>query len=275
MNRRIRVLIVDDEKPARGRLMALLQQHPAVQLTAACAGGQAALDALSAATQRGDPIDIIFLDVQMPEMDGFAVLESLCAMLLDPMPMVVFTTAHDEYAVRAFDAHAVDYLLKPYSDERFEVALTRAIRVTLSENSDALVAQMRALLDRQVDASPHHRTESPHHGYLDRLALKDRGRVHIIQVADIRWIAADGVYVTIHTISRAYLHREVLGRVEVLLDPRQFVRIHRSHIVNFDRIHELVQDAHGDYTVKLDDATALKVSRLYRPRLEARLSLRR
>src|SRR6266550_8450688 len=105
MNRGVRVVIVDDEKPARSRLTALLQRRPEVQLTAVCGGGNAALEAISAAAQRGELIDIIFLDVQMPEMDGFAVLESLCAMLLEPMPIVVFTTAHDEYALRAFDAH--------------------------------------------------------------------------------------------------------------------------------------------------------------------------
>src|SRR5436309_2643751 len=182
MNRGIRVLIVDDEKPARSRLAALLQRHPEVQLTAVCAGGNAALEAVSAAAQRGAPMDILFLDVQMPEMDGFAVLESLCAMLLEPMPIVVFTTAYDEYALRAFDAHAVDYLLKPYSDERFEVALTRAIRVARSQNSGALVAQMRALLDDVVKGPKGRPADSSRHNYLDRLALKERGRVRLINV---------------------------------------------------------------------------------------------
>jgi two-component system LytT family response regulator len=271
MSRSIRVLVVDDEKPARSRLLALLERQPAVQVTPACAGGDAALEAVAAAARSGAPVDLIFLDVQMPEMDGFAMLESLYALPLAPMPVVVFATAHDEYALRAFDAHAVDYLLKPYSDERFEVALTRAIRLVQSGAANALAEQMRALLGdvaRSASGSP----AEPRPAYLDRLALKERGRVRLIDVSDIRWIAAAGVYVTIHTARAAYLHREVLGGLETQLDPRRFVRIHRSHIVNFDFVRELVQDAHGDYAVMLEDSTSLKVSRMYRSRLEDRLN---
>src|SRR5688572_12483461 len=142
MNRQIRVLIVDDEKPARARLTKLLERQPAAQLTAACSSGQEALDAVSTAARSGAPVDVIFLDVQMPEMDGFAMLEALYALPLDPMPIIVFATAHDAYALRAFDAHAIDYLLKPYSDERFEVAMTRAIRLVQSGASDSLLEQM-------------------------------------------------------------------------------------------------------------------------------------
>ena len=275
MSRPIRVLIVDDEKPARSRLLALLERQPAVQVTAACAGGREAVDVVSAAARSGTPIDVIFLDVQMPEMDGFAMLEALYALPHGQAPVVVFTTAYDEYALRAFDARAIDYLLKPYSDERFEVALTRAIRLARSGTSDALVANVRALLeDVAAGAASGHRPAATRPGYLDRVAVKERGRVHLIDVADIRWISADGVYVTIHTARRAYLHREVLGPLEAQLDPRQFVRVHRSHLVNFDCVRELVQDAHGDFSMRLDDATTLKVSRTYRPRLEARLNQR-
>ena len=274
MSRPVRVLIVDDEKPARNRLTALLQRQPAVRLAAACVGGREALDVVLEAERSGAAIDIIFLDVQMPEMDGFVMLEALYALPLQQAPVVVFTTAYDEYALRAFDARAIDYLLKPYGDERFEVALTRAIRLARSGASDALCAHMRALLEDVVDASSEHRPAATPSGYLDRVAVKERGRVHLVDVADIRWISADGVYVTIHTARRAYLHREVLGRLEAQLDPRRFVRIHRSHLVNFDCVRELVQDAHGDVSVKLDDATTLRVSRMYRPRLEARLNQR-
>src|SRR5438094_3119555 len=153
MNRQLCVLIVDDEKPARGRLTALLDRQPAVQVAASCSGGEAALRAVAEAARSGAPVDIIFLDVQMPEMDGFTMLEALYALPLDPMPVVVFATAYDEYALRAFDAHAVDYLLKPYSDERFEVALTRAVRLVRRGASDALVARMRAMLDDVVKGS--------------------------------------------------------------------------------------------------------------------------
>lgn len=273
MTRRLRVLIVDDEKPARQRLTSLLERQPTVQIIAACAGGDAAIEAIACAARSGAPIDIMFLDVQMPEMDAFVMLESLYDLPLSPMPVIVFATAYDEYALRAFDAHAVDYLLKPYSDERFEVALTRAIRLVRSGASDALLAQMQALLDDLVEAPRRDQSaDSPRRVYVDRLGLKDRGRVRLIDVSEIRWIAAAGVYVTIHTTQESYLHREVLGGLEAQLDPRRFLRIHRSHIVNFHFVHELVQDAHGDYVVMLKDGTALKIGRMYRSRLEERLN---
>ena len=276
MNRQLNVLIVDDEKPARARLTALIDRQPGVRVVANCPGGEAALSAVSAAVHSGSPIDIIFLDVQMPEMDGFAMLEALYALPLDPIPVVVFATAYDGYALRAFEAHAVDYLLKPYSDERFAIALARAMRLVQSGASESLVQQMQALLGEVVKSPARFSAEARTDGYVDRLALKERGRVRLVNVSDIRWIAAAGVYVTIHTAHEKYLYREILGRLEVQLDPRRFVRIHRSHIVNFDFVHELVQDAHGDYAVMLKDATPkeatpLKVSRMYRSRLEERL----
>jgi two-component system, LytTR family, response regulator len=271
MSDSIRVLVVDDEKPARQRLIALLGRHPAVDIVAACADGVETLDALASAARGGAPIDIVFLDVQMPEMDGFSVLESLSAATIEHMPVIVFVTAHDEYALRAFDARAVDYLLKPYSDERFDLALTRAIRLARNETSAALLGEIRALLDQVVGVSRAPGAEPTTRNYPDRLPVKDRGRIHLIEVSQIRWISADGVYVRIHTGTRTYLHREILGRLEATLDPRTFVRVHRSHIVNFDCVHELAYDDHGDYIVRLDDATTLRISRSYRARLEARL----
>jgi len=268
MTRRDRVLIVDDEKPARARLQTLLERQPTVQVVESCAGGADALRAVEAAARAGAAIDIVFLDVQMPEMDGFAMLEALYTLPLDPMPVVVLATAHDEYALRAFEAHAVDYLLKPYSDQRFEIALTKASRLARSGATDALVTRMQALLG---DLGGRAETPASSAGYVDRLAIKDRGRVRLIDVRDIRWIAATGVYVTIHLRQQSFLHREVLTRLELRLDPRQFVRIHRSHLVNFAAIAELRQDAHGDYAVLLSEGTALRVSRMYRPKLEERL----
>ncbi len=274
MNRQIRVLVIDDEKPARARLAALVERNPEVQVAGTCASGEAALEAVSAGARSGAPVDIIFLDIQMPEMDGFTMLEALYALPVVPMPVVVFVTAYDEYAVRAFDAQAIDYLLKPYSDERFEIALTRAIRIARGGASDSLLEQMQALLGDLARSPAGPGAGSPGRIYLDRLALKERGRVCLLNVSDIRWIDAAGVYVTIHTARDRYLHREILGRLEAQLDPRRFVRIHRSHIVNFDFIQELVQDAHGDYAVILKDAAPLKVSRMYRSRLEERLKQR-
>src|SRR5438045_2529624 len=242
-------------------------------MVAACAGGKEAIEVISSAARNGAPVEIIFLDVQMPEMDAFTMLESLSALSLARVPVIVFATAHDEYALRAFDARAVDYLLKPYTDERFDSALTRAIRLARTETSDALLADMRALLD-EVIANPSRLNQPSEQRYIDRLPVKHRGRIRLIDVSQIQWISADGVYITIHTASRTYLHREILGRIESLLDPHQFLRIHRSHIVNFDFVHELAYDDHGDYIVRLDDTTALRISRTYRARLEARLNQR-
>ena len=263
MIRALRVLVVDDEKPARARLAALLERQPGVALAGSVDSAEAALDSISQAARSAAPVDIIFLDVQMPECDGFAMLDSLYALPLRPMPVVVFATAYDAYALRAFDAHAVDYLLKPYSDERFEIALSRAVRLVRSGDNALLADQMRALLSTL--------SQPPHQPYLDRLALKDRGHVRLIHVDDVRWIAAAGVYVTIHTAREAYLQREVLSRIEAQLDPRRFVRIHRSHIVNFDFVHELKQDAHGEFEAILKDGPPLKVSRKYRSRIEQRI----
>jgi two-component system LytT family response regulator len=271
MNRRLRVAVVDDEKPARNRLATLLERYPEVLLVEGCAGGQAALNAITASAQSGEPIDIIFLDVQMPEMDGFAMLEALYALPLATMPVIVFATAYDAYAVRAFDAHAVDYLLKPYSDERFEVALARAVRLARSGDSESVMQQMQVLLDEVAKFASHTPNESPRVEYIERLALKERGRVRLIKVSEIRWIAAAGVYITVHTAQAKYLHRELLSRLESQLDPRHFIRIHRSHIVNLDYVHELKQDAHGDYAVVLDGAPPLKVSRMYRSKLQEHL----
>jgi two-component system, LytTR family, response regulator len=271
MNKQLRVIVVDDEKPARTRLATLLERHPEVHLVAGCTGGQAALNAVTASARSGEPVDILFVDVQMPEMDGFAMLEALYTLPLATMPVIVFATAYDAYAVRAFDAHAVDYLLKPYSDERFEVALARAVRLARSGNSESVVQQMQVLLGEVAKFAPQSSLESPRADYLERLALKERGRVRLIKVSEIRWIAAAGVYITIHTAQAKYLHRELLSRLESQLDPRHFIRIHRSHIVNLDFVHELKQDAHGDYAVLLNDAPPLKVSRMYRSRLQEHL----
>jgi two-component system LytT family response regulator len=266
MKRALRVLVVDDEKPARARLVALLERQADIELAGSVDSAEAALDVISGAAGSGAPVDIIFLDVQMPEVDAFAMLDSLYGMPFSPMPVVIFATAYDAYALRAFDAHALDYLLKPYSDERFEIALSRAVRQVRTGEAGSLADQMQAVL--RALAAP------PRQNYLDRLALKERGRIRLISVSDIRWIAAAGVYITIHTAREACLQREVLGRLEAQLDPRRFVRIHRSHIVNFDFVQELKQDAHGEFEAILKDAPPLKVSRMYRSRIEERINQR-
>lgn len=266
MNPPVRVLVVDDEKPARVRLLELLKRHIDIEVTASVDCAEDALYVISSAATAGAPVDIVFVDVQMPEVDGFSMLDSLYALPVPSLPLIIFSTAYDTYAVRAFDAHAIDYLLKPYSDQRFETALSRAVRMVRAGQPGLLTEQLRGLLSAL--APP------PSRNYLDRLALKERGRVRLISVTDVRWISAAGVYVTINTVREAYLHRDVLGRLEGQLDPRQFIRVHRSHIVNFDFVKELVQDAHGELEVILDNAPPLKVSRMYRGRIEQRINQR-
>jgi two-component system LytT family response regulator len=270
----IRALAVDDEKPGRERLRRLLIRDARVELAGCCASGAEALDL--ARHQGEGRIDVIFLDVQMPEIDGFVVVSSLvndCPS--GTIPAIVFVTAHDEYALRAFDAHAIDYLLKPYSDERFQAALDRAIAHVRAGHAHALMSQMQALLSNVMPVT------SPTDGVvtspsarpsLDKIVLKGSNRVRLLAVEQISWIEADGMYVKLHTRDGAvHLHRGLLGSLDAALDERRFVRIHRSAIVNIDLVHELRQDAHGDYIAVLRDRTEVRVGRRFRMRLQSRL----
>ena len=266
MKRRFRVLIVDDEKPARQRLKSLLKHQENIEIVGLCQGGEEALKHIYEASEENHPIDIIFLDIQMPERDGFEVLNRLYSKPLHPFPVVVFVTAYDQYALRAFDAHAVDYLLKPYSDERFEVALKKATQFIIGETSDQIAKQIGLLLgDIQGN-----RSEKPR--YIERIVMKERGRVWLLPTKEIRWIGAAGVYIEIHTkAGKKYLQRELLGQMAQQLDPSHFIRIHRSHLVSIDSIKELLQDSHGAFTVVLDDDTQLKLSRSYRAHVQEQL----
>jgi two-component system, LytTR family, response regulator len=267
----IRALIVDDEKPARERLRRLLGRDARVELSACCAGAAEALDIIRASAVADEAVQLMFLDVQMPEIDGFAVISTLVHE--DPpiaIPEVVFVTAHDAYALRAFDAHAVDYLLKPFSDERFEAALDRAVRRIRAGQADAMLSQMHALLNgtRPEPAAPGGNPSKA----LDRIVVRGSGRVRLLPVDQISWIEADGMYVKLHTRDRAvYLHRALLGSLDGALDARRFVRIHRSAIVNIDVVAELRQDPHGDYVAVLHDRTEIRVGRRFRQRLQTRL----
>jgi two-component system, LytTR family, response regulator len=271
----VRALVVDDEKPGRERLRRLLTKERRVELAGCCAGGAEAVAVIRDADSAGSPIQILFLDVQMPEMDGFGVISALVRQsACEQLPAVVFVTAHDEYALRAFDAHAIDYLLKPFSDERFQAALDRAIRHVRAGHAHALMSQMQALLgavDHEQlvdDAALSGRTKPA----MDRVVLKGPNRVRLLPVDQIAWIEAEGVYVKLHTRDGAvHLHRGLLGSFDSALDERAFVRIHRSAIVNIDVVEELRQDAHGDYIAVLRDRTEVRVGRRFRARLQARL----
>jgi two-component system, LytTR family, response regulator len=272
----IRVLIVDDEKPGRERLRRLVNKDARVDLAGCCAGGAEALTLMREAAGAGSPVHLMFLDVQMPEIDGFAVVSALVQQSAsEALPAVVFVTAHDEYALRAFEAHAIDYLLKPFSDERFQAALDRVIRHVRAGHAQAVMSQMEALLGSVghqrlgQDAS----TSGPGtRATLDRIVLKGANRIRLLPVDQISWIEADGIYVKLHTRDgKAHLHRGLLGTFDSSLDERCFVRIHRSAIVNIDVVSELRQDAHGDYIAVLRDGTEVRVGRRFRARLQARL----
>jgi two-component system LytT family response regulator len=258
MTPRIRALIADDEPAARAAIRSLLADDPEIEIAGDYADGRSALDAI-----RTSRPDLVFLDVQMPEMDGISVLRAL-----DPaeLPVVVFITAHDRYAVNAFEVHAVDYLLKPFDDRRFGQALAVAKERVRQGRLGALRQELIDLLGAPEAAA------APSDGsYLKRLVIKSGGRVTLLGVADIDWIEADGDYVKVHAGRAWHLLRETMKHIEGQFDPAQFVRIHRSTIVNVERIKELQPYFKGEYVVKLHDGTSLKLSRGFRPHLEKAL----
>jgi two-component system, LytTR family, response regulator len=275
MNSMVRALVVDDEKPARERLFNLLKRDARVELVSCCAGGTEALSAVRNAERAGRPVHVLFLDVQMPELDGFGVISKLVEQQgSENLPIVVFVTAYDEYALRAFEAHALDYLLKPFSDERFQATLDRAIRQVSAGVAHTLISQMQALLGSVVPSAPPAGASAGarQRSMIDKIVVKGPHRVRLLPVEQISWIEADGIYVKLHTRDGAvHLHRGLLGTLDASLDERRFVRIHRSTIVNIDVVNELRQDAHGDYMAVLRDRTELRVGRRFRTRLQARL----
>jgi two-component system, LytTR family, response regulator len=242
---RLRVMVIDDEGPARRKLCRLLVAEPDVEVIGECSNGAEAVEAI----QRLRP-ELIFLDVQMPGLDGFGVLAEL---KLEPLPQVVFVTAHDEFALRAFEVHALDYLLKPFDPDRFSKVLTRA-RAQLQRNGpDELEAQMRKLLAEL-------RREQP---YLERLLIEQDGRAFFLLVARIRWVEAARNYVNVHADEAAYLLRGTLEGLAKKLDPAKFVRVNRSQLVNLDYIRELQPWFHGEYRILLTDGTELMWRRRY------------
>lgn len=251
----IRAIIVDDEPPARRRIRRLLADRPAYEVVEECASGAAAVEAV----RRHRP-QLLFLDVQMPGLDGFGVLSALGPGVV---PAVVFVTAYDEYAVAAFEAHALDYLLKPFDDERFEEALRRAELRLRERRAGALRAKLLALLETTSDAS---RSEPP-------FAVRKHDRILLVEVDEVDWIEAAGDYVRLHTGDASHLVRSTLHEVEDRLDPERFLRVHRSAIVRADRIRDLRPRSHGDYTLVLRDGTEVRMSRTYRERVRAALDL--
>ena len=247
----LRVLIVDDEELARQRIRRLLASENDVEVIGEACDGTQAVEAIRSLVP-----DLIFLDVQMPEVDGFAVLERLRP---EPAPAVVFVTAHDDYAVRAFEVHAVDYLRKPFDAARFREAFSRARRRLAGADAEERARRLDALLT-QVEAHPPRSRE--------RLMVRSDGRLYFVRIDDIDCVEAAGNYVKLHVGRDTHLMRETMAGIEKLLDPSRFLRIHRSAIVNLDRVREMQPWFSGEYTVILRDGTQLRLSRVYRDRLE-------
>lgn len=250
---RICVLVVDDEMPARQRIADLLRPDSRVASILEASDGLSAVEMI----ENRKP-DLVFLDVQMPELNG---LEVIAAVGAERMPLTVFVTAYDQHAIRAFEANALDYLLKPFSDERFEVTMSR---VSLRMDERSLREFGRRML-RMVSTAP---AAEP---LLDRLVVKSGGSTRFVRAADIDWIEAAGVYVNLHTGGKELLYRAALNELADRLDPVRFVRVHRSAIVNIESILRLEPISHGEFEVILKDGSRPKISRTYRSQLEKRL----
>lgn len=263
----MRVIIVDDEPLARDRLRSLLSKESDIQIVAECGDGREAV----AAVQRENP-DVLFLDIQMPELDGFGVLAQLKG---GKMPLVIFVTAFDEFAVKAFEFHAFDYLLKPFDKDRLKLAVARVREQAQAQAQSAAQAQSKgkegapqelterltALLE-SIQAGP------------DRIAVKLDGRVIFLKPVDIDWIEAQDNYVKLHVGREAHLVRDTISNFETRLDTKRFIRIARSTIVNIDRVREMQPMFHGEYVVILQDGTKLTMSRGYRETLQQYLGVK-
>ncbi len=250
----IRVLVVDDEAPARQRLTELLAQDKQVGVVREAGGGRDAVRLI-----REEAPDLVFLDVQMPELDGLGVI---AAVGVARMPLTVFVTAYAQHAIRAFDASALDYLLKPFSDERLEASLARA----KARLDDAGLRRFGQDVLRLLPGSAASATR-----FLDRLAVRSMGAIRFVRVGEIDWIGGAGAYVGLHVAGRELLHRVSLGGLAARLDPRQFVRIHRSALVNIDSVVRLEPGSHGEFDLVLRSDERLRVSRTFRTVLEQRL----
>lgn len=265
----IRVLIVDDEPLGRDVVRHMLQFHPDVVVVGEAANGVKALEEIAAK----EP-DLVFLDIRMPKMGGLDLLQSLST---DTPPVVIFTTAHDEYAVQAFERCALDYLLKPFDRERFDAALERARRYLKSSKDADFGRRLRELIATNPSAVREDRAkpsgDAGTERRLTRFVLKEGGRITFLSVETVDWLEASGNYVGLHVGSKTHLIHETLAEVERGLDPDTFLRIHRSTMVNVKRIKELQPFTNGEFVVILHDGTRLKLSRSFRDRANEVLGL--
>ncbi len=251
----IRALIVDDEPLAREKIRTLLAGDPEIEVVRECAGGRDAVNAIREHTP-----DLLFLDIQMPELDGFGVLQQIGR---ERIPVIIFVTAYDEYALKAFEVHALDYLLKPFDRDRFETALGRAKKRVRSQRTDDLNERVVSLLTQLQERSGG--------DWLERLVVKTSGRIYFVSVDEIDWIEAAGNYVELHVGSRSHLVRVTMKGLEERLDPREFVRVHRSAIVNIRRIREMQPWFSGEYLLVLEGGAKVTTGQSYRPALRTLL----
>jgi two-component system LytT family response regulator len=242
---KLRILIVDDEPIAREGVRVQIAKDPSAEIVAECTDGLTAVEAIRELTP-----DVVFLDVQMPGMDGFEVLQNLD---VENRPAIIFVTAYDKYALKAFDVNAVDYLLKPFDTERFEKAFNRAKAEIGKFDADSLTLRLQKLID----------TARPAQKYLERLVVKSSGRIFFLLVDEIDWIEAADNYVDVHTGRESHLIRETLTALETKLAPERFIRIRHSAIVNVDHIKELHPLFKGAYEIVLRNGTKLRSSRRY------------
>jgi two-component system LytT family response regulator len=249
---KIRTVVVDDEELARRGLRALSQRHGDLELICECSNGREAVEAI----YRHRP-DLVFLDVQMPGKTGFDVINAIPDV---ERPHVIFVTAYDNFALRAFEVHALDYLLKPVNEERFDAAVAR-VRAAISRATPGAGVQHQGAADLEAATASTARA-------VDRLPIKSNGRIIPLRLTDIEWIEADRDYVSVHAGGKSWLMRETIAALELRLALSGFVRIHRSTLVNAERVKELRPRDKGEYTVVLNDGTELKLTRNYRASIE-------
>ena len=250
----IRTIIADDERLARRKLRILLGSEPQVEVVAECPNGRQTVSAI-----RSFRPDILLLDIQMPDLNGFDVLSEISS---DEMPQVIFTSAYDQYAIRAFEARALDYLLKPFDQDRLHAAIERAsleIRKSRDQEFTNRVLELLSTVKSQKKPTPE---------FEDRLAIRTNGRVVFLNLDEIHWVEAAANYVCLNTAKDSYLFRETISRISDRLNPADFVRIHRSMIVNVRRIKELIPVNSGEYVVILNSGKELSCSRGYRSNLQ-------
>jgi len=260
----VRAVIVDDEPAARRGVRLLLSRDPEITVVGEAADGIEAVDLI-----RRERPEMVFLDVQMPGVDGFEVLRRVEGAA---SVAVVFVTAYDEHAIKAFEINAVDYVLNPYEDERFFAAVRRAKTELRGRDAEALALRLARLLqhvEREAAGSTQESKPAGGEHRSDRILLKSSGEIFLLKADEIDWIEAEGDYMKFHASGKTHLLRETMARLESRLDPRRFIRIHRSTIVNIDRVRKLTPAFAGEYAVVLGDGTKLRLSRGYHERMQA------